>query len=226
MLHSRARGEARALVQQALDLGIRMFDTAPVYGLRTSEEILGEFSHHSDMSLSTKVGVDVNGPLPKLDYSYDGMRSSLEGSLSRLRRSAVDVVYIHNPEVPRIRQEATYRFAQWAVEQKLVKRVGISILDPRHYRYISDPALISEVMVESIHAEKHPTAMRKLREKFLLVLRSPLAGGQLLPPELSGRKRDLFIRDRISGLFDRFGPSAMVIGPSRSQQLRAYHDLV
>lgn len=56
--------EARALVEAALDLGIRYFDTAPLYGMGTSEEVLGDVvGNMPDVIIATKVG------LPRPAYS-------------------------------------------------------------------------------------------------------------------------------------------------------------
>lgn len=56
--------EARALVETALGLGIRYFDTAPLYGMGTSEEVLGDVvGNMPDVIIATKVG------LPRPAYS-------------------------------------------------------------------------------------------------------------------------------------------------------------
>lgn len=50
--------EARALVETALELGVRYFDTAPAYGMGTSEEVLGEIvGDHPDVVIATKAGL-------------------------------------------------------------------------------------------------------------------------------------------------------------------------
>jgi D-threo-aldose 1-dehydrogenase len=107
-------------VAAAWDAGIRYFDTAPYYGLGLSEARLGEALAARPPSthvLSTKVGRRLlDGPsspstglidgqwaldraLPWVhDYTRDGVLASLEGSLSRLQRDHVDIVYIHDPD--------------------------------------------------------------------------------------------------------------------------------
>lgn len=51
--------QAAALVEAALDLGIRYFDTAPLYGMGTSEEVLGAvIGNAKDVIIATKVGID------------------------------------------------------------------------------------------------------------------------------------------------------------------------
>ena len=120
-LHSAISDEdAAATVQAAWDGGIRYFDTAPHYGLGLSERRLGAAlaAHPRDeYVVSTKVGRQlVDNPAPTgsdlaaggfdvpdvlhrvRDYSADGVRRSLESSLSRLGLDHVDIVLVHDPE--------------------------------------------------------------------------------------------------------------------------------
>lgn len=110
---------AEALLVEAWDAGVRLFDTAPHYGLGLSERRLGDFlatRPRDQFRVSTKVGrrlepqvnpagrLDDEGFLVPADhrrvwdFSADGIRSSLEDSLRRLRLDRVDTVYLHDPE--------------------------------------------------------------------------------------------------------------------------------
>ena len=89
--------EAIDMVYQALDKGINFFDTAPNYGLGTSEERLGKALKSIDRQkvvINTKFGHTVNGTT---NFSPDHIRESLEGSLRRLDMDYVDSLIIHNP---------------------------------------------------------------------------------------------------------------------------------
>jgi D-threo-aldose 1-dehydrogenase len=105
--------EAQATVDRAWDLGVRLFDTAPLYGSGLSEERLGRALRHrprDEYHLSTKVGRLLRPgkpdpifhgapPLaPVYDFSGGGMLSSLEESLERLGLDRVDTVFVHDPE--------------------------------------------------------------------------------------------------------------------------------
>ena len=109
--------DARLLVVDAYDIGIRYFDTAPFYGFGSSEHLLGdEIRNRSDWVLSTKVGrllkpnrerVDPKGQwkkpfpfLPVFDYTYDGIMRSYEDSQQRLATGRIDILYIHDIDVP------------------------------------------------------------------------------------------------------------------------------
>ena len=112
--------DALEAVETAWDLGVRYFDAAPYYGLGLAEDRLGEVlaNKASDSYvISTKVGrrlveqdatfvnglVDgqwaVSGKMSAVrDYSRDGVRTTLDSSLKRLRMDHVDIVYVHDPD--------------------------------------------------------------------------------------------------------------------------------
>src|SRR4051812_1089063 len=91
---------ARATVDAAWALGVRFFDTAPVYGPGLAERRLGEAladRPRSEYTLSTKVGRLLR-PEPVYDFSPEGVRLSLAESLERLGLEHVDIALLHDPE--------------------------------------------------------------------------------------------------------------------------------
>ncbi|MFF3545398.1 aldo/keto reductase [Streptomyces platensis] len=116
----RAVPEAQAgeVVRAALATGAGYFDTAPHYGVGLSEERLGRALRGRDRAtytLSTKVGrrlrplapgeraagegfVDTPARARVWDLSRDGIRATLDASLTRLGVDAVDIVYLHDVE--------------------------------------------------------------------------------------------------------------------------------
>ncbi|MEU6253824.1 aldo/keto reductase [Streptomyces sp. NPDC047043] len=108
--------EAAAVLDRAWQLGIRLYDTAPVYGYGRSEARAGTglaSRPRGAYVLCTKVGriIEPGGPDiqpiwadpppgvgPRLDYSYAGVMRSVEESLERLRLGHVDVLHIHDPD--------------------------------------------------------------------------------------------------------------------------------
>ncbi|KAM9861486.1 aldo/keto reductase [Leucobacter sp. BZR 635] len=109
---------ADEIVDAAWAAGIRMFDTAPHYGLGLSEERLGRALRRyprDEYVLSTKVGrllrpnpegvgLDAEGfVVPNTtrrvrDYSEHGVLTSIEESLERLGLDRIDVVYMHDSD--------------------------------------------------------------------------------------------------------------------------------
>ena len=113
---------AHGVVQHAYDVGLRFYDTAPLYGYGSAEQRMGHVlaqRPRDSFVLATKVGrlirpreaagsgVDEGGagqfrdapPLvPVFDFSYDAVMRSFEESLKRLGVDRIDVLHIHDPD--------------------------------------------------------------------------------------------------------------------------------
>ena len=102
------RPEMIALLRKAVDLGMDFFDTAEVYGPWTNEEMVGEaFSGMRDkVKIATKFGWDIDQRTGAhrggVNSKPAQIRSAVEGSLKRLGRDAIDLLYQHrvDPDVP------------------------------------------------------------------------------------------------------------------------------
>lgn len=86
----------------ALNRGINYIDTAPWYGERKSEKIIGNIIKDIDRSniyLATKVGRYKYSPIDKMfDFSYNKTIKSITKSMSLLNTNYLDLVQIHDPE--------------------------------------------------------------------------------------------------------------------------------
>jgi len=114
--------EATAAIDRSYALGLRYFDTAPLYGYGLAERRLGRGLRgkpRDSVVISTKVGRLLRSGAPPdlsqfhdgepffketppvnpvFDFSYDGVMRSLEESLERLQLDRVDILYIHDPD--------------------------------------------------------------------------------------------------------------------------------
>jgi len=119
---------SRAVIHQALDLGITLFDTADVYGnCGGSETILGQVlgPRRKDIVLATKFAMpmDQAGVLQGASRRY--ILSAVEASLSRLRTDWIDLYQVHRPD-PLTPLEETLRALDDLVRQGKVRYVGCS----------------------------------------------------------------------------------------------------
>ena len=96
--------EMIGLIHQAIEQGITFFDTAEVYGPYTNEELVGEAleSYRKDVVIATKCGIQMIDGKQVVIGKPEVIRSSIEGSLRRLRTDHVDLYYLHrvDPNVP------------------------------------------------------------------------------------------------------------------------------
>jgi len=107
--------ECDATLARAWELGVRYYDTAPLYGFGLSEMRVGRLlqtKQSDDYVLSSKVGrllepcppeeadgiIFENIPPCKFvyDYSYDGVMRSYEESLKRIGVDRIDILYVHD----------------------------------------------------------------------------------------------------------------------------------
>jgi aryl-alcohol dehydrogenase-like predicted oxidoreductase len=95
-------GESIKTIQHAVDVGINLIDTAPVYGFGHSEEIVGqalaEGGRRDKAVLATKVALEwVDGKVFR-NSSPARIRKEIEDSLRRLRTDRIDIYQIHWPD--------------------------------------------------------------------------------------------------------------------------------
>ncbi|WP_421724048.1 aldo/keto reductase [Bauldia sp.] len=98
-------GESIAAIRRAVDLGVRYFDTADAYGTGHSEEILAKAlgGVSEPIVVSTKFGNtfdranrELTGPSAEPAY----VRQAIDGSLARLKRDRLDLVFFHLNSYP------------------------------------------------------------------------------------------------------------------------------
>ena len=106
-------GESIRAIHAALDAGITLIDTAPVYGFGHSEEVIGKAikDRRDKVVVSTKCGLWWDDDEGSYRFTWEGkrvkrnlsartLRIELENSLKRLGTDYIDVYYTHNPACP------------------------------------------------------------------------------------------------------------------------------
>lgn len=85
--------DAGRLLNQVLDLGVNLIDTARGYGL--SEERIGRHLAHrrQEFVLSTKVGYGIDG-VP--DWTHACIMAGVDAALTRMRCEVLDIVHLHS----------------------------------------------------------------------------------------------------------------------------------
>lgn len=122
--------EANRVIQNALDLGIDMFDHADIYGGGRSEEIFAEAiemnpSVREKMIIQTKCGIREGF----FDFSKEHILASVERSLQRLKTDYIDILLLHRPDTLVEPEEVAEAFAELKQSGK-VRHFGVSNHNP------------------------------------------------------------------------------------------------
>ena len=125
--------ESVRTIHSALDRGINLIDTAPIYGYGRSEEIVGEalrqHGRRDSVILATKVGLDwTNGKIER-NSTRQRILKELEDSLRRLQSDYIDIYQVHWPDslVP---IEETAETLRELYEEGKIRAIGVSNYSP------------------------------------------------------------------------------------------------
>jgi D-threo-aldose 1-dehydrogenase len=108
--------QALAVIRRAWEVGIRFYDTAPLYGHGLAEMRVGKVLRdepRDEFTLASKVGRLLREDAPPepgqsfrgtppvnpvFDFSYDGVMRSVEESRERMGIERIDILHIHDPD--------------------------------------------------------------------------------------------------------------------------------
>ena len=119
--------EAVATVQKAIDLGINLIDTAPIYGNGRSEEIVGKAikGRRQQVVIATKCGVSMKGADMVNDLKPKSVRREVEVSLKRLDTDIIDLYQCHWPDPDTPIEDTMAEMVKLKAEGK-IRYIGVS----------------------------------------------------------------------------------------------------
>src|SRR5439155_4998677 len=133
-------GEAIKTIRTALDLGITLIDTAPVYGFGRSEELVGRaIAGHGGRErvlIATKAGLEWRAGEVYRNASGTRIRREIEDSLRRLRTSYIDIYQVHWPD-PLVPIEETAAALRELFERGTIGAIGVSNFSPEQMEAFS-----------------------------------------------------------------------------------------
>jgi aryl-alcohol dehydrogenase-like predicted oxidoreductase len=125
--------ESIRTIHAALDQGINLIDTAPIYGQGHSEEIVGEalhqYGHRGSVVLATKVGIDWTKGRIERNSTPQRILKEFEDSLRRLQTDYIDIYQVHWPD-PLVPIEETAATLRRLYEQGRIRAIGVSNYSP------------------------------------------------------------------------------------------------
>jgi aryl-alcohol dehydrogenase-like predicted oxidoreductase len=191
---NRDHDESISIINSAIDAGVNFIDTADVYSVGESEEILGKAiaGRRDDLVIATKFHGPMGAGPNRSGNSRRWIMRACEDSLRRLGTDHIDLYQVHRPE-PGTDIDETLGALTDLVRQGKVRYLGSStfpasavveaqwVAERRHReRFVCEQPPYS-MLVRGIEAELLPTCDR---HGMGVIAWSPLAGGWL-----SGRWR-------------------------------------
>lgn len=181
---------ARATLHRALDLGIRLFDTAALYGGGLNETLLGEvFGGREDVFVATKFGL-IEGGDGKLirDSRPDAIRRSVDMSLKRLRRERIDLLLQHRPD-PETPDDVVAEVAAELVREGKIAAFGLSATPIQRIKVFQPMVAVRAVQNElSLSSNTDPLqAVAASRAGAMFMAYAPLGRGILTGRSLERR---------------------------------------
>ena len=119
--------EAIATIHAALNQGINLIDTAPVYGFGASEEIVGAALDgvRAQTVIATKTGLEWRDGKIYRNATGERILREVDESLRRLRTDYIDIYQVHWPD-PLVPVEETAEAMRSLYEQGKIRAIGVS----------------------------------------------------------------------------------------------------
>lgn len=118
---------SREAISAALDAGINFFDTADIYGLGHSEELLGKVLKGKDVIIATKAGNVARNNEFTVDYTKDYILEACEKSLVRLQRDVIDYYQLHTARIKHLESGECIEAMQQLQQEGKIRYWGISL---------------------------------------------------------------------------------------------------
>ncbi|HEV7913667.1 MAG TPA: aldo/keto reductase [Albitalea sp.] len=120
-----------ATIRKAIESGINLIDTAPVYGFGHSEEVVGKALQgmRDRAVIATKVALEWQDGKVRRNATAARIRSEVEDSLRRLRTDRIDLYQVHWPD-PHVPHDETAAELEKLRREGKILAIGVSNYSP------------------------------------------------------------------------------------------------
>ena len=215
--------ESKATVRTAYELGITFFDTADIYGVGDSEEILGAALREANIPRDKVViaskcsivflGMNASYTYKAYDLSANYIKASCEASLKRLGMDYLDLYQPHRIDYLTHPEETARALEDLKAEGK-IRHVGISNYTPDEIRALSAYTRLESLQTQFslLHLEPLETGLTAVcHEKKMAILpwsplhRGVLTGGRALPHDDWQLQREAGVVTQLKPFADAYG---------------------
>ena len=168
-----------AVVDEAIEQGITLFDTADIYTQGASEDFIGRAleGRRDAVFVATKFGKPMDENPTEQRGSRDYIRWAVEGSLRRLRTDAIDVYQMHEPD-PSTPIDATLAALHELVQEGSVRFIGSSNYTAAQIEE-ADRVARERGLTRFVSAQNHYSLVERAIEDDVLPVCDRLGIGQL-----------------------------------------------
>jgi len=186
-----------AAIRRAVELGVNWVDTAPIYGLGHSEEVVGRALQGLDDRpyVFTKASLYEKDGAVAHSLERDSIRREVEASLARLQVDAIDVYQVHWPDPDEDVEEGWTTFAELKSEG-LVRHIGVSNFDVAQLRRAQAIAPVETLQ------PPYSLLERAIEDEILPFCEQEGIGVVCYSPMASGLLSGAMTRERIAALPD------------------------
>lgn len=192
-------------VSAAIDLGINLIDTAPIYGNYHSEELLGQAlkNKRDKVLISTKCGLTPGQRAVSFDLSPQAVRAEIEASLKRLNTDYIDIYLIHWPDRNTPFEQTIGEFEKLKKEGK-IRFYGACNLTAGQLKEISACGEISFVQNEFslLNQKKSTEVLEFCKENKNFFMAYGVLGGGILSGKY--KKQPCLPRSSVKSFFYKF----------------------
>src|SRR6266480_3002507 len=163
--------ESKMAIHRSLDLGINLFDTADIYGLGHSEQLIGELlGNKKDVIIATKVGNVSRNEQFTVDYSKEYILKACDESLKRLKRNAIDYYQLHTARINQLQNGECIEAMQQLQQEGKVRYWGLSL-------NTFNPFPEAEYLMQQKFGNGFQLVLNILNQKALLILKKANENG-------------------------------------------------
>lgn len=172
-------------IRAAMDAGINFFDTADIYGLGHSEELLGkECGSNKEIIIATKAGNVARNKEFTVDYSKQHILSACEASLKRLKRETIDYYQLHTARISHLQNSECVEAMQQLMQQGKIRYWGLSLntfepLAEAEYLLQNNSGNGFQLVLNIINQKALPLLKTSAEKGYGIIARMPLQFGLL-----------------------------------------------
>lgn len=162
---------SRKAIHRALDLGVNFFDTADIYGMGHSEEMIGTtIGHRKDVVIATKVGNVAKNDQFTVDYAKNYILEACEASLKKLKRETIDYYQLHSAKLSHLQRGECIEAMQQLQKEGKVRYWGLSLSS-------LEPLPEAEFLLENNFGSGFQLVLNILNQTSLPIIRKAFASG-------------------------------------------------